>query len=56
MMCCCMRYLTPVSVLPAVDDCSPCVEKQCIEAAGKQSIVLLNGTDSKMYFNHLKCL
>lgn len=36
----CMRFLSLVSVFPAVDDCqlSPCVEKQCT--------VLLNGTVS----------
>lgn len=41
----CMRYLSLVSVFPAVDDrqLSTCVEKQCI--------VLLNGTVSKAYFS-----
>ena len=44
-----MRYHSLYTLLPAVDDCqlSRCVEKQ--------GIVLLNvGTDSKMYFSHLK--
>lgn len=31
-----------------------CVEKQCVAPTGKQSIVLLNGTNSKMYFSLLK--
>lgn len=32
----------------------PCVEKQHIAPTGRQSIVLINGTDRKMYFSHLK--
>lgn len=42
-----MRYLSLVSVSPAVDDCqlSPCVKKQ--------SIVLLNGTDSKTSYRYI---
>lgn len=40
-------YLSLVSVSPAVDDChlSPCVKKQ--------SIVLLNGTDSKTSYRYI---
>ena len=38
-----MRYISPVSVLPAVND-STCV----------QSTALLNGTESKTYFSYLK--
>lgn len=50
-----MSYLSPVSVLPAADDLqlSRCVEKQHVSATGKQSIVLLNSTDRKMYLSHL---
>ena len=52
----CMRYLSPVSVLPAVEDrqLSICVEKQHVALTGKKSNVLLNSTDSKTCFSHLK--
>lgn len=51
----CMRYLCLLGVLPAVDDreLSPCEEKQRAAPTGKQSVVLLNKTDSKTYFSHL---
>lgn len=43
-------------LVPAGDDCqlSPCVEKQLVATTGKQSIVLLNGTDSKTYLIQLE--
>ena len=48
----CARDLSLVSFLPAVYDRqrSPCVEKQCTEPTGMQSIVLRNGTNYKTYF------
>lgn len=33
---------------------SPRVEKQRVALTGQQSIILLNGPGSKMYFGHLK--
>ena len=47
-----LRYLSHVSVSPAVDDrqSSPCVEKQHEAPTGKQGILLLNGVS----FRHRK--
>ena len=51
-----MGYLSLLSVLPVVDDhrLSPCVEKQCVAPTGKQSTVLLNATDYKIYFSQVE--
>lgn len=45
----CMRYLSLVIALPAVEDrqASPCEEKQNVASTAKQNIELLNETDGK---------